>query len=75
MKNTFESQQEELTSEEKFNLAKERHPDPRSIGDKATHEVSELKPVQNWLEDRAEIMVDRSGTNEVIENFDSEEIK
>jgi len=30
---------------------------------------------QDWLENRAEIMVDRSGANEVIRNFDSEEIR
>lgn len=62
-------------SEEMFKLAKESHPDPRSVKDKVTHEVSELKPVQDWLEGRAEIMIDRSGTNEIIENFDDEEIK
>lgn len=75
MSNAFESQPKELTSEEKFNLAKESHPDLRSIKDRAIHEVSELKPVQDWLKDRAEIIIDRSGTNEAIENFDGEEIK
>lgn len=75
MKSAFENQPKELTSEEKFKLAKERHPDPRSIRDEAIHEVSELKPVQDWLKDRAEIMADRSGTNEAVENFEDEEIK
>ncbi|NOQ67986.1 methyltransferase domain-containing protein, partial [Patescibacteria group bacterium] len=75
MNNKFEIQPEKLTFEEKFNLAKKNHPDPRSIKDRATHEVSELKPVQNWLEDRAEMIVDRSETNRVVEDVDGEEIK
>lgn len=62
-------------SEKMFNLARERHPDPMSTKDRAIHEVSELKPVQDWLKDRAEIMINESKTNETIENFDDEKIR
>ena len=73
MKNTFESQPEKLTSEEEFDLAKKRHPDPTSLKDKVAHEVSEIEPVQNWLKDRAQLMVERSGINDVVEKFSDEE--
>ncbi|MFA6096924.1 MAG: class I SAM-dependent methyltransferase [Candidatus Paceibacterota bacterium] len=76
MKNSFEIAQDretELTSEEKFNLAKKKHPDPRSFMDKIKHSIQEAAPVQDWLEKRAENMVKESGVNEVIEGYDAEE--
>ena len=60
-------------SKEKFELAKDRHPDPRSLKNRITHEVSELEPVQDWLEDRAELMIRESGTNNVVEKFNGKE--
>ena len=73
MRNSFEKMpSEELTSEEKFELAKKRHPNQMSAKDKMVHGVSEAGPVQNWLEDRAEMMVERSGINEVIEEIDGD---
>ncbi len=62
-----------LTEKEKailFEEAKRKHPNPMSVVDKAKHSVSELEPIQNWLEARAELMVDRSGINEAIESFE-----
>lgn len=91
MKNAFETvsdqetkQDVKFTKKEKID-ARKRHSDPRSIirgsieempgriRNKIDHELGDSN--QNWLENRAEIMADRSGTNEVIENFDSEEIR
>lgn len=91
MKNPFESipNQEikpevEFTKEERIK-ARKRHPNPRSIikgpieempgriRNKIDHRLGDSN--QNWLEKRAEIMADRSGANEVIENFGSEEIR
>lgn len=89
MKNPFESIPDQetnpevkFTEEEKIK-ARKRHPDPRSatrgpieempgrIRNKIDHKLGDSN--QNWLENRAEIMADRSGINEVIENFDNEE--
>ena len=58
-----------LTSEEKLEEVKEGHSDPMSAKDKIIHKVSEAGPVQNWLEDRAEMMVEESGVNEVIKKM------
>ena len=70
MENPFEKvQPEELTSEEKLELAKERHPNPMSAKDKIIHKVSETELVQSWLEDRAEMIVERSGVNEVVKEM------
>jgi ubiquinone/menaquinone biosynthesis C-methylase UbiE len=41
--------------------------------EKITHEASELEPVQNWLKDRAELMVERSRANDVVGEFNDEE--
>ncbi|MCK5123321.1 MAG: class I SAM-dependent methyltransferase [Candidatus Pacebacteria bacterium] len=60
-------------SREMFESAKDRHPDPRSMKDKVAHEVSEIEPVQNWLKDRAELMIKRSGVEDVVEEFSDEE--
>ena len=60
-------------SKERFELAKNRHPDPRSLRDRITHEGSELEPVQDWLKDRAELMIERSKANDVVEKFDDKE--
>ena len=77
MKNAFENVQhqpeEKLTSEEKFKIAKEKHPDPRSFMDKVKHSAQEAAPVQDWLEKRAENMVKESGVNEVIGEYGAEE--
>lgn len=89
MKNQFESIPDQeskpkvkFTEEEKIR-ARKRHPDPRSVTrgpieempgrvrNKIDHKLGDSN--QNWLENRAEIMADRSGINEVIENFDNEE--
>ncbi len=69
----FENQPGKETSEENFKLAKKRRPDPRSIKDRITHKVSELKPVQDWLENRAELMVEKSEVNNIVESFNNEE--
>lgn len=76
MKNSFENgqdQETELTSEEKFKLAKEKHPDPRSFIGKIKHGVQESAPVQDWLEKRAKNMVENSGINQVIGEYNGEE--
>jgi len=72
----FETPGEDLSSEEKFKLAKEKHPDPRSFSDKIKHNIQEVEPIQNWLKDRAELMVERSGINDALEDFkDRDSIK
>jgi len=60
-------------SRERFELAKNRHPDPRLLRDKITHKASELEPVQDWLKDRAELMVKRSRVKDVVEKFSGKE--
>lgn len=89
MKNPFESiPNQGLESEIKFTKeerikARKEHPDPRSIirgsieempgriRNKIDHKLGDTN--QDWLENRAEIMANRSGANEVIKNFDREE--
>ena len=56
-------------SREMFELAKDRHPNPRSMRDRAAHEVSESKSAQDWLKERAEKIVERSGMEKVIKRF------
>ena len=43
--------------------------------DQAMHVGSEVGPGWKWLEDRAELMVDRSGINEVINGIDKKTIE
>lgn len=63
-------------AEEKFKIAKEKHPDPRSFSDKIKHKVQEAEPIQNWLKNRAKLMVERSGINDALEDFkDRDSIK
>ncbi|MCK4891803.1 MAG: methyltransferase domain-containing protein [Candidatus Pacebacteria bacterium] len=69
MKNSFENQLDELTPEEKFDLAKKRHLDPRSIRDKTIHKASESESTQDFLERRAKKIVERSGMEGVIKRF------
>ena len=45
------------------------------VKDQAMHVGSEVGPGWKWLEDRAELMVDRSGVNEVIKRIDEKTIK
>lgn len=67
---------ENLSSEEKFKLAKEKHADPRSLLDKIKHKVQEAEPIQDWLKNRAEMMVEESGINDAMEDFkDRDSIK
>lgn len=77
MKNQFEmSDSGDLSEEEKFDLARERHPDKRSFSDKVKHRLQEAFPIQDWLEERAKNMVENSGINEVIGKYDkSEKVK
>lgn len=65
---------DELTKEEKelmYEEAKERHPNSRSISEKIKHKIQETGKINEWLESRAELMVEKSGINEVIEDFES----
>lgn len=82
----FEGSKPEVkfTKEERIE-ARKRHPDPRSIirgpieempgriRNKIDHKLGDSN--QDWLENRAEIMANRSGINEAIKDFNSEEIK
>lgn len=68
-----ENEEENLTQEEKealYKEAKKRHPNPLSALEKIKHKMSETEPAQNWLENRAEIMVDKSGINKAVEDFE-----
>lgn len=70
----FETPTEEnLSNEEKFEKAKERHPDPRTFSDKIKHRIQETGPMQDWLQKRAEMMVEESGMNEIINGYENRE--